>query len=62
MRLAACLARTGKDGRVRFKLTHSGVWMLAGVHMRAAKRIDADWESLWAPLTFELPQAKGQRQ
>jgi uncharacterized GH25 family protein len=48
-------ARTDKDGRVRFRLPQSGMWLIKAVHMvRAPAGTKADWESLWASLTFEL--------
>jgi len=51
-------ARTDREGRVSFALPRGGMWMLSGVHMREAdKALDADWESLWASLTFESPSA-----
>ncbi len=52
-------ARTGADGRVGFRLQAAGRWRVAAVHMmRAPRAIGADWESLWASLTFELPAAE----
>lgn len=49
-------ARTDKDGRVNFTLPHPGVWLLTSVHMIPAKpKLNVDWESFWASLTFELP-------
>lgn len=48
-------ARTGPDGRATVKLPRRGVWMLGVVHMKPApKDANADWESLWASLTFQL--------
>lgn len=48
--------RTGADGRARFNLPSAGLWRIAAVHMiPAAAGIAAEWESLWASLTFELP-------
>jgi uncharacterized GH25 family protein len=50
-------ARSDRDGRVAFKLTRPGVWLVTSVHMIALPRyVRADWESFWASLTFELPQ------
>ncbi len=47
-------ARTDPDGRARLALRHPGVWLVKAVHMfRAPEGVDADWESLWASLTFE---------
>lgn len=47
-------ARTDKQGRATLDLPGAGVWRVAAVHMIEArdKKI-ADWESLWASLTFE---------
>ena len=48
-------ARSGKDGRVRFKLPRAGVWLIKAVHMiEAPAGANADWASYWASLTFEL--------
>jgi hypothetical protein len=48
-------ARTDRDGRVQFKLDKRGTWRIAAVHMVAPPtHVDADWDSLWASLTFEL--------
>jgi len=49
-------ARTGADGRVRFRLPKSGSWLIKAVHMIPAPAgAKADWASYWASLTFELP-------
>jgi len=49
-------ARTGRDGRVRLLLTRAGACLVKAVHMvPAPKDTGADWESLWASLTFEIP-------
>lgn len=49
-------ARSGKDGRAAFRLARKGVWLVKTVHMVPAPReTGADWESLWASLTFEIP-------
>lgn len=51
---APILARTDGEGRAQLELPRAGRWMLAVVHMERAKDTDkADWESLWASLTFE---------
>ncbi|MGH8250770.1 MAG: DUF4198 domain-containing protein [Steroidobacteraceae bacterium] len=51
-------ARTDADGRAAFRLHSSGMWRVAAVHMiDPPAGVDADWESLWASLTFELPSA-----
>jgi uncharacterized GH25 family protein len=49
-------ARSGSDGRVSLQLARKGVWLVKVVHMvPAPKETGADWESLWASLTFEIP-------
>jgi uncharacterized protein DUF4198 len=53
---AAVSARTDAAGRAQIVLTRPGVWLIKTVHMaEAADRKAADWESLWATLTFEVP-------
>ncbi len=48
--------RTDKDGRVRLRLPREGAWLIKAVHMVAAPADSgADWQSLWASLTFEMP-------
>ena len=50
-------ARSNKAGRVNFTLP-GGVWLVKAVHMvPAARETAAEWESLWASTTFELPSA-----
>jgi hypothetical protein len=47
-------ARSDKKGRVSFTLTKNGVWLVKSVHMIPAPPASgAEWESLWASLTFE---------
>ena len=55
-------ARSGKDGRVRFRLPRTGMWLIKAVHMvEAPAGANAEWASYWASLTFELkaPAAPG---
>jgi hypothetical protein len=53
-------ARSDKDGRVRLRLPHAGMWMVKAVHMIPAPAgTQADWQSFWASLTFDLPAAGG---
>jgi uncharacterized GH25 family protein len=48
-------ARTDPKGRVVLKLPRAGVWLVKAVHMIPAPTdTGADWESLWASLTFEI--------
>lgn len=54
-------ARTGTDGRVKLHLPVAGMWMVKAVHMTPAPGgTNADWQSYWASLTFELPNPGGQ--
>jgi len=47
-------ARTDSSGHVTLTLPKSGVWLVKSVQMVAAPPgANADWESLWASLTFE---------
>jgi uncharacterized GH25 family protein len=46
--------RSDKSGRVTLDLPKNGVWMIKSVQLVPAPAgSDADWESLWASLTFE---------
>jgi uncharacterized GH25 family protein len=48
--------RSDVDGRVSFSMREPGMWRVAAVHMIDTRgNVRADWESLWASLTFELP-------
>jgi uncharacterized GH25 family protein len=50
--------RTDRKGRVHLHLPYGGVWLVKSVHMvPAPPDAGADWESLWASLTFEIPTA-----
>jgi uncharacterized GH25 family protein len=50
-------ARSDKAGRVTLTMP-AGVWLVKAVHMVSAPReTAAEWESLWASTTFELPSA-----
>jgi len=49
-------ARSDRKGHVVLKLSRAGVWLVKAVHMIPAPAdTGADWESLWASLTFEIP-------
>jgi len=49
-------ARSDSDGRATFRLARAGPWLIKAVHMvPAPPETRADWESLWASLTFEVP-------
>ncbi|HYN20943.1 MAG TPA: DUF4198 domain-containing protein [Thermoanaerobaculia bacterium] len=48
-------ARSDSNGRAELRLDRPGLWLIKAVHMvPAPKGSVADWESLWASLTFEL--------
>ncbi len=49
-------ARTDASGRARLAVDREGVWLLNAVHLLPAPRKSgAQWETLWASLTFEIP-------
>ena len=51
-------ARSDRDGRVSLRLPRDGAWLVKAVHMIPwSSSADAEWESFWASLTFELPRA-----
>ena len=51
------IGRTDAQGRIDIPVDSPGRWRLHAVHMQPATRADADWESFWASLTFEVPPA-----
>lgn len=47
--------RTDAQGRANLLLDRPGIWLVTAVHLvPAPPRANADWESTWASLTFEL--------
>ncbi len=45
-------------GEAVFGLREPGEWLITTIQMiRAPESVDADWESFWASLTFELPRS-----
>jgi uncharacterized GH25 family protein len=55
-------ARSDPLGRVSFRLSRPGVWLVKAVHIEPTPAgEDADWESLWASSTFELPSGGSER-
>ena len=47
--------RSDRDGRAAFTIDEPGPWMVKAVHMvPASAGSNADWESFWASLTFEM--------
>ncbi len=54
---AKLAVRTDARGRAALRLDSPGRWLVKVVHMIPAPAdTGADWESLWASLTFELPE------
>src|SRR5260370_17382371 len=50
--------RSDDHGAFSFMLSRAGVWLVKSVHMvKASMFSDADWDSLWAALTFQAPVA-----
>ncbi len=50
--------RTNASGRVALRLPKEGAWLVKAVHMvPVVGNSNADWQSIWASLTFELPGA-----
>lgn len=45
---------TDADGRVRVRLTDAGAWYVKFVHMEAVTAPDANYESLWATISFAV--------
>jgi uncharacterized GH25 family protein len=49
-------ARTNQEGRVTLDIKRRGTWLVTAVHMiPAPSDSDAQWESIWASLSFERP-------
>jgi uncharacterized GH25 family protein len=48
--------RTDARGRARLMLPAPGMWLVKAVHMiRLENHSQADWESYWATLLFQVP-------
>lgn len=48
--------RTDRRGHATLTLPRAGIWLVTAVHMVPAPADSgADWESLWASVTFQLP-------
>lgn len=53
---ARASARSDRRGKAALRLDRPGLWLVKAVHMVPAPAgSGAEWESLWASLTFELP-------
>jgi uncharacterized GH25 family protein len=49
--------RSDGHGAFSFALPRAGVWLVKSVHLVEASMFSrADWDSLWASLTFETPE------
>jgi uncharacterized GH25 family protein len=46
--------RTDKDGRARFLLSNKALWYISLIHMQPVSDADADYESHWATITFDV--------
>lgn len=46
--------RTDAEGDVGFTLPEKGIWMIYAVDIEQSASLDADWESIWTSLTFEV--------
>jgi hypothetical protein len=54
--------RSDPEGRAVFRLGRAGQWLVKAVHMVAAPPdVAADWESLWASVTFEIHESRSAR-
>ena len=50
------MLRSDPEGRVLLQLPRGRTWLVKAVHMiPAPKGAGADWESIWASLTFRIP-------
>jgi len=47
-------ARSGRDGIASLAVDRPGEWLLSAVHMTPSDDRAAEWQSLWASLTFAL--------
>jgi uncharacterized GH25 family protein len=49
-------SRTDSRGQASLKIGRKGVWLIKAVQMIPAPAgVDADWESIWTSVTFEIP-------
>jgi len=46
--------RTDKDGRASFLLSNKAIWYISLIHMEMINEAEADYESNWATITFEV--------
>lgn len=45
---------TESDGTIRFPISNTGPWMVSSVKMLRSQAVNAEWESMWASLVFEI--------
>jgi uncharacterized GH25 family protein len=49
-------SRTDRRGQALLQIGQKGVWLIKAVQMiPAPPGVDADWESIWTSVTFEIP-------
>jgi len=46
--------RTDEDGRASFLLSNKAIWYISMIHMQEISEDEADYESNWATITFEV--------
>lgn len=46
--------RTDKNGRARFLLNNKALWYISLIHMQKTNDAEADYESNWATITFQV--------
>jgi Domain of unknown function (DUF4198) len=55
-------ARSDSEGRAVFRIGQAGRWLIKAVHMiPAPPDVLAEWESLWASVTFEIRESSSAR-
>lgn len=52
--LSAYSLRTDENGRASFKITKKDKWYIQMIHMQKIVEEDADYESNWSTITFEI--------
>ena len=52
--LSAYALRTDESGRATFKITKKDKWYIQMIHMQKIVDEDADYESNWSTITFEI--------
>ncbi len=52
--LSSYTLRTDKDGRARFLLSNKALWYISLIHMQKIDDTEADYESNWATITFQV--------